>query len=74
MREEARQERTPLSHPLPARAGELALAPGAEPLATFGTLDPLKIHPLDQIRRDRETALWAGLVQRRQHFFSVEFS
>ena len=31
-------------------------------LATPGTLHPLKIYPLDQIRRDRESALRALLI------------
>jgi hypothetical protein len=31
-------------------------------LAAFRTLNPLKIHPLNLIRRDRETALRARLV------------
>jgi hypothetical protein len=37
--------------PLPPHAS------GTKLLATLRTLHPLKIHPLDQIRRDRESAL-----------------
>jgi hypothetical protein len=44
----------------------LALHPscirGRKPLAAFRTFHPFKIHPLDQIRRDRYSALRAHLV------------
>ena len=38
-------------------------AAGPKLLATRGTFHPLKIDPLDQIRRDRESALRARLVE-----------
>ena len=48
----------------PAAGSWVYLAPGLKFLATFGAFDLLKTHPLDQIRRDRESALRAGLIQR----------
>ena len=39
-----------------------------------GTFDPLKIDPLDQIRRDRESTLRTSLVQRSLNPFPVDFS
>jgi len=47
---------------------------GLEFLAALRAFNPLKIHPPDQIRRDRESALRAGLIERCRHFFSVDFS
>jgi hypothetical protein len=46
----------------------------AELLTAFRALDLLKIYPLDQIRRDRKSALRAFLIQRRLNFFQVDFS
>jgi hypothetical protein len=43
-------------------------------LAAFRAFHPLKIHSLDQIRSDRESALWAFLIQRRLHAFQIDFS
>jgi hypothetical protein len=37
-------------------------------LTAFRALNPLKIDPVEQIRRDRESALRANLVLRRPHF------
>ena len=46
----------------------------AEPLSAFRTLDPIKIHPLGQIRRDGESGLGAFRIQRCQHFCQADFS
>jgi hypothetical protein len=48
--------------------------PRAEALATLWTLNPLEIEAFDHVRREGGTALRVRLVQRRQHFFWVEFS
>jgi hypothetical protein len=50
--------------------GVLIRASGPELFTTFRALDPLTIHPLVQIRRDRESAL----IQRCPHFFQIDFS
>ena len=51
-----------------------ALAGSEKLLAALRTFHLLKIHPLDQIRRDRKSALRARRVQRSQHFFQIDFS
>jgi hypothetical protein len=51
-----------------------SFALGSDLLAALGTLNPLKVHPLDQIRRNRESVLRARLVQRRPHFLQIDFS
>jgi len=47
---------------------------GFELLSALRALHPIKIQSLDQIRRDRESALRAGVVQRRPHFFQIDFA
>jgi hypothetical protein len=47
---------------------------GRKLVAAVWTFDLLKIHSLDQIRRNRESALGARLIQRRLHSFQIDFS
>jgi hypothetical protein len=41
----------------------MVLCPRTKPLATFEAFNHLKIQSLDQIRRDRESALRARLIE-----------
>jgi predicted nucleic acid-binding Zn-ribbon protein len=47
---------------------------GLKSLATLRAFHQLKIYPIDQIRRDGESALRAFRIQRRPHFFQIDFS
>ena len=51
-----------------------ALAGSEKLLAALRTFHLLKIHPLDQIRCDHESAVWASLVERRLHRLQIDLS
>ena len=64
--------RDALCHALRVFSSAPVLRAGA---GTFRRIsDLIEIHPLDQIRRDRESALRTRLIKRSQNFFPVDFS